>query len=286
MSSITQFHAPETVDEAVRILRECGVGACVLAGGTDLMVRSRRRMLPPSLTTLVSVHRIAAMSEIRRENGEIAVGASVTASGLIRDPVVAEHVPILATVADRMASPQVRNVATIGGNLANASPAGDLISPLILLDASLLLVSTGSSRTIPVEEFFTGPGETILEPHEMIVEVRLAAPAPGRVFRFEKAGTRPAMECSFVTAGLAYDIRDGAFRNVRVSFGSVAPTPLRGRGTETVLEGQAPSAELAAQAADAAREEISPITDVRGSDCYREALTGVFIRRLVEEAVR
>jgi len=286
MSSISKFHAPETVDEAVRILQEYGVGACVLAGGTDLMVRSRRMMLPPSLTTLVSVHRIAAMSEIRRENDEIAVGAAVTASGLMRDPLVAEHAPILATVADRMASPQVRNVATVGGNLANASPAGDLISPLILLDASLLLVSTGSSRTVPVEEFFTGPGETVLEPDEMIVEVRFPAPAPGRVFRFEKAGTRPAMECSFVTVGLAYDIRDGAFQKVRVSFGSVAPTPLRGRGTETILEGQVPSAELAAQAADAAREEISPITDIRGSDCYREALTGVFIRRLVEEAVR
>jgi CO/xanthine dehydrogenase FAD-binding subunit len=183
-----------------------------------------------------------------------------------------------------MASEQIRNVMTVGGNLANASPAGDLINPLLLLNAQLTLASADGTRTVPVETFFTGPGQTVLRPGELIVEASFPVPSPDRVFRFEKAGTRPAMECSFVTVGLAYTVRDGALDAVRVSFGAVAPTPLRGRKTESVLEGSQPSSELAARAATAAEEEIRPISDVRGSDCYRRALTGVFLRRFLEEA--
>jgi CO/xanthine dehydrogenase FAD-binding subunit len=282
--TITQFHAPESVDEAAAILQDAGGGAWVLAGGTDVMVRARRGAIPGSVHSLVSLHRITSMRGVRVDNGELIVGAATTASDLIGDPAVAEHAPILAEVAGRMASEQIRNVMTVGGNLANASPAGDLINPLLLLDARLNLASAGGSRTVPVETFFTGPGETVLKPGELIVEARFPIPATGRTFRFEKAGTRPAMECSFVTVGLAYTMRDGAFADVRVSFGAVAPTPLRGRKTEAVLSGRPPDADLAAEAAATAEEEIRPISDVRGSDCYRRALTGIYIRRFVEEA--
>jgi CO/xanthine dehydrogenase FAD-binding subunit len=279
----TEFFAPRTVEEAVGILREKSPAARVLGGGTDMMVRIRRGMIPAPSTALVSVHRVAGMRGCRREGDAVAVGAATTASDLIRDAVVAECAPILARVADRVASAQIRNVATIGGNLANASPAGDLISPLLLLDAVLVLASPEGRRTVRVEEFFTGPGESVLRPDEIIVEARFDVPPPERVFRFTKAGTRPAMECSVVTVGLAFTPRRGALANVRVAFGSSAPTPLRGRKTEAALEGERPTPEAVERAARIAEEEVSPISDVRGSACYRRALVGVFLRRMLRD---
>jgi len=283
MSGITEYLAPQSVEEAVGILREKGPAACVLAGGTDVMVRIRRGLLPERKTTLVSVHRVAGMRGCRLDGNEVVVGAATTAADLMRDPVVAEHAPILARVADRLASAQVRNAATIGGNLANASPAGDLISPLLLLDARLLLASTQGRRTVEVDSFFTGPGASVMRQDELLTEVRFDLPPPERVFRFEKAGTRPAMECSVVTVGVAHTPRDGRLTDVRVAFGSSAPTPLRGRKTETLLEGQEATDEILERAARAAEEEVSPISDVRGSDCYRRALVGVFLRRLLRD---
>lgn len=281
MAPITRFHAPLTLDEALEIFRREGAAARVLAGGTDVMVRVRRGLVPAGWTTLVSVHRIAGMRGIRREDGELVVGAATTASDLMADPLVAECAPILARVADRLASTQIRNVATVGGNLANASPAGDLINPLLLLDAKVVLASCGERRAVPVEEFFTGPGETVVRHDEMLVEVRFDVPPSERVFRFEKAGTRPAMECSVVTVGLAFTPRNGVLTTVRVAFGSLAPTPLRGRKTEAVLEGQRATPAVIARAAEAADREVRPISDIRGSAGYRRALAGVFVRRLL-----
>ena len=283
MSPFTEFHAPRTLDEALEILRDKAAAACVLAGGTDVMVRVRRGVVPAERTTLLSVHRIAGMRGCRRENGELVVGAATTASDLGREPLVAECAPILAHVANRLASAQVRNAATIGGNLANASPAGDLINPLLLLDARLVLASSRGRRTVAVDEFFTGPGESVLRPDELLVEVRIDVPSPDRVFRFQKAGTRPAMECSVVTVGLAFTATSQVFEQVRVAFGSSAPTPLRGRKTEAVLEGQRATPEVVERAARAAKEEVSPISDIRGSECYRRALVGAFVTRLLHD---
>jgi CO/xanthine dehydrogenase FAD-binding subunit len=281
MSSITEFYAPVSVQDAVGLLEEKGRGACVLAGGTDVMVRVRRGLVPSDVTALVSVHRVEGLRGVRQEDDELVVGAATTATDLIRDAMIARHAPILARVADRLASAQIRNLATIGGNLVNASPAGDLIIPLLLLDARLVLVSTGGKRTVPVEEFFTGPGESVLRPDELLVEARCALPPGERVFRFEKAGTRPAMECSVVTVGVAYTPREGKLTDVRVAFGSSAPVPLRGRKTEAVLEGRPVDPERLQRAAQTARREVRPISDVRGSAEYRRVLAGAFLRRLL-----
>lgn len=281
MSPITAFHAPSTLEEALGVLAEKGASAWILAGGTDVMVRLRRGSMPASCTTLVSLHRLTALRGCRRDGEVLAIGAATTASDLTRDPTVAACAPILARVADRLASEQIRNVATIGGNVANASPAGDLINPLLLLDADAVLASSSGRRAVALSEFFTGPGKTVMRPGELLIEVRVGVPPPDRVFRFEKAGTRPAMECSVVTVGLAFTPSNGHLENVRVAFGSSAPTPLRGRDTEAVLEGRRLTPELAERAARAAEGEVSPISDVRGSVRYRRALAGVFVRRLL-----
>jgi len=281
MSAITEFHAPSTLEDTLGVLADKGASAWVLAGGTDVMVRLRRGSVPSRCTTLVSLHRVTALRGCRRDGDVLAICAATTASELTRDPTVAACAPILARVADRLASEQIRNVATIGGNVANASPAGDLINPLLLLDADVVLASSSGRRTVELSGFFTGPGKTVMRPGELLIEVRIGVPPPDRVFRFEKAGTRPAMECSVVTVGLAFTPRDGRLENVRIAFGSSAPTPLRGRETEAVLEGQRLAPQLVDRAAQAAEREVSPISDIRGSERYRRALAGAFVRRLL-----
>ena len=281
MSSFTEFYAPRSVDEALRILQQQGSAACVLAGGTDVMVRVRRGLVPAGTTSLLSLHRIEALRGVREEGRELVIGAATTATDLIRSALIAQRAAILARVADRLASAQIRNMATVGGNLVNASPAGDLISPLLLLDARLVLASVAGTRSVPVESFFTGPGTCVLQAEELLTEIRCPVPPADRFFGFEKAGTRPAMECTVVTVGLAYTRRDGVLRQVRVAFGSLAPVPLRGHETEAVLEGQVLTPELLQRAALSAEQEVRPISDVRGSATYRRVLAGVFLRRLL-----
>lgn len=278
----SSFVAPESVEEASALLAERAGAARVLAGGTDLMVRLKRGVVPAEQTTLVSIHRIQKMREIRKVDGDLIIGAAVTATDLTRDPLVAEHVPILAEVADKLASAQIRNAATIGGNLANASPAGDLINPLLLLNARLELHSSRGSRSVAVEEFFTGPGATVMNSDEILTSIRVEIPPAERIFRFQKAGTRPSMECSVITVGIAWTPDGaGAARDVRVAFGSAAPTPLRGRETESVLEGASLTPNVIECAAAAAGKEVSPIRDVRGGAEYRRALVSEFVRRLI-----
>jgi CO/xanthine dehydrogenase FAD-binding subunit len=281
MAEFSEFHAPTAITEAVEILGARGAAARVVAGGTDVMVRERRGLIPETETALVSLERIEALRGVRQEGDALVVGGCTTAADLTRDPLVAEHVPILATVADRLASAQIRTRATVGGNLANASPAGDLINPLLLLDAVLVLASKGGDREVDVEAFFTGPGETVLRAGELLREVRFGVPPPERIFRFEKAGTRPAMECSVVTVGIAFTPVEGVLRDVRVAFGSAAPVPLRGHATEAALEGKPLEDAVVEAAARAAAAEVAPISDVRGSADYRRVLVAEFARRLL-----
>jgi len=283
MDGLKLYFAPETVEEAVRILSEADGSVRTIAGGTDVMVRIRRGMMPAHETGLLSVHKIEALSGVAVSGDEVVIGATTTASELVLDPVIREHVPILAVVADRLASAQIRNVATIGGNLANASPAGDLINPLLLLDATLVLQSMDGERRVAVAEFFTGPGATVRRPDELLTRIHVPIPPPKRVYRFKKAGTRPAMECSVVTVGVAFTRDDGVLRDVRVAFGSLAPVPLRGKQTEAVLEGSAIDDATIEAAAVAAAGEVSPIDDVRGSAGYRTVLAAEFLRRLLRD---
>jgi CO/xanthine dehydrogenase FAD-binding subunit len=282
MTDFTHYFAPDTLDEAIALLGEHGETTRVIAGGTDVMVRVRRGLVPETETTLLSVHRVAEMAGVRVDGDELVIGALATAAELHEDSLIRTHVPILSAVADRLASRQIRNLATVGGNLANASPAGDLINPLLLLDAEIVLAAGSGERRVPITTFFTGPGETVRCAHELLTEIRVAIPPPDREFRFEKAGTRPAMECSVVTVGLAWTPRDGMLTDVRVAFGSLAPFPMRGRATETVLEGFPNTEETRDAAADAAASEVSPISDVRGSAAYRRVLAGEFVRRLLD----
>jgi CO/xanthine dehydrogenase FAD-binding subunit len=203
------------------------------------------------------------------------------------DRFLNEHGGILTKTADCFAGGQVRNSATVGGNICNASPAGDMIIPLILLDAIVELASWAdgavAARTVPLCDLFVGPGETVIQANELLTSIRFPTPVSDPFARFSKFGLRPAMDIAVVSVGVFGQRRNGALEQVRVAFGAVAPIPLRGRRTESAIEGRDVNDEVIAEAVQAAEEEISPISDVRASAWYRRELVRTLLSRILSD---
>ncbi len=284
MSTIERYFAPQTLDEAAAVLSRGG--ATILAGGTDLMPQTQSGKVKFQ-GTLLNIRRIAELRGIGIVGGAIRIGALATVTELLTDPLVLERIPVLAQAADCFASDQLRNVATLGGNICNASPAGDMLIPLLVLDAEVELASKPdravNRRRMPLREFFVGPGRTRREPQELVAAVWMPLPRPGFTARFFKFGTRPALDISTISIGIG-GVRDaGRFTGVRVAFGAVAPTPVRAPNTEAVLEGRALDEAAIDAAAYAAREEVKPISDVRASAWYRKELVHNMTRRMLED---
>ena len=193
--------------------------------------------------------------------------------------------PVLVEAGDQFASNQIRNAASIGGNLCNASPAGDMSIPLLLLDASVELASWQNdkiqTRLLALNEFFTGPGKTVKEDHELLTAVIFDKPAANFIARFRKSGPRPALEISTVSVGIGGNLENGKFSNVRVAMGAVAPTPLRAKTTETTLENKTLDGETIQAAVESASKDATPIDDIRASAWYRNHLVRVFTEEVL-----
>jgi CO/xanthine dehydrogenase FAD-binding subunit len=279
-----RYAAPGGLAEAVQLLADGD--ATLLGGGTDLMplVQSGTQSFGG---LLLNLRRIPEMHGVSRTNGRIRIGALCTVTEILRNPLLRESASILPEVADCFASGQVRHTATVGGNLCNASPAGDLIIPLLLLDAEIELASwVGGKVTVrrmALRDFFVGPGATQVLPTELLTAIEFAVPGTGFVAGFRKFGVRPAMDIAVVSVGIAGMREDHALRDTRVAFGAVAPTPLRGGRTEAAIEGEALTPEIISKAARSAREEVSPISDVRASAWYRKELVSVLTGRLLRD---
>jgi CO/xanthine dehydrogenase FAD-binding subunit len=196
----------------------------------------------------------------------------------------------LVQAADCFASPQVRNTATVGGNICNASPAADMVVPLLVLDAVVELASWADggvvTRTVALDELFAGPGETTIGPHELLTFIRFPVPEAGAFAVFGKCGARPALDIALASAGVAGVKHNGTLHRARVAFGAVAPTPIRGRKTEAALEGAVLDETRIADAARAAEQEIAPISDVRASAWYRTRLIHDLTRKLLHDVNR
>ena len=285
MLAIKKYSAPRTLETAARIL--AAGRATPLAGGTDLLLRWSRGLVDAG-PTIVDLKQIASLRGVSRAKGEIRVRACALLSEIASDPTVRTVAPVLVEAADRVACPQIRNRATIGGNLCNASPAADTAVPLILLDAVVDLVSAGpgrlTQREVAITDFFHGPGATVVAPGEVLKQVRFK-PLPDAVFTaWDKFGTRRAMEIAVASVGVAIQVEDGRVVHARVGYGSVAPIPLRGRKAEAELVDHPLSPDVIEKCAAAARSEVTPITDVRASAAYRRELVGVMLRRMLERA--
>lgn len=279
MSEIERYIAPTGLRQAVEALAYGDV--TIVAGSTDLtpQINEGRREYAP---TLMNIRRVEGLDRITQTDGEISIGSLVTVSEIRRDNLLPA---ILRDTADHFASAQIRNAATIGGNICNASPAGDMIIPLLVLGASVELASWKDGkmaiRREALDGFFTGPGKTIKHDHELLTAVVFDRPSSDFVGQFRKSGPRPALEISTVTVGIGGDVKDGKFNNVRVAFGAVGPTPLRGSATEAALEGKALTSEVIQAAACAAQKDATPIDDIRATKWYRTHLVSVFTEELL-----
>ena len=282
MANIEQYKAPTSLEEAVGILRAGNV--TVLAGGTDVMPQTQAgRMRFQSV--LMNIRRVPELQGIAEEGGVVRIGALVTITELLESALVRERLGMLWQACDHFASDQIRNVATVGGNLCNASPAGDTLVPLLALDARVVLAAKPNgalqTRRVPLAEFLLGPGRTCRGPAELLAAVEVPLPPAGFAGEFYKHGTRPGLDIAAISIA-AGARRDGAvLRDVRVAFGAVAPTPIRAPRTEAALEGRAPDAATLEAAVQAALEEVHPISDVRASDWYRRELIRNMLKRVL-----
>ncbi|HSJ54353.1 MAG TPA: xanthine dehydrogenase family protein subunit M [Anaerolineae bacterium] len=267
-----EYVRASSAGEVVGLLQEHGLAARPLMGGTDLLPGLREGRLCPRL--LVDVKSLPGMRELHYDHqAGLAVGAAVTMNELARDPNVRAHYPLLAQAAAAVASYQVRNRATFGGNLCNASPCADTAPAALVLEAELALYGPGGERLVPAGEFFLGPGRTCLQPEELMTAVRLPAPPPGNAARYLKLGRCRSGDLALVgvaVLGFASDAPSGY--TFRIGLGSVAPTPIRAWQAEALLAENLPGEEAFSKAAELAVSAASPITDVRGTAEYQRAM--------------
>jgi len=285
-----EYFAPTSLEEAIALLDQYGAQARPLAGGTDLLVKMRRKAIAPAC--LVNLKRIPGLRFIKYDaQAGLRIGALTVLNEVGKSAVVRDRFPMLAQTALQMASVQVRNLATIGGNLCNASPSADMAPPLMALDARVKIVGKEGERVVLLEDFFTGPGTTVLKPDEILIEIRVPNPPPHTVGCYVRHTTRRAMDIARVGAAVVLQVANpgspGAkvCADVRVVLGAVAPTPLRARQAEAVLRGQELTEALLAKMGEAAAGEAQPIDDVRASAWYRREMVRVATVRAARGAL-
>jgi carbon-monoxide dehydrogenase medium subunit len=274
---------PITVAEAAAALS--GRGAVALAGATDLIPSLREREVAPRL--LVNLKGIPGLSGIERQRRGVRIGALTTVGELLRSEIVRDDLPVLAEVAQHFASVQIRNLATVGGNLCNAAPSADLALPLLVLEARLQIEGAGGSRRMGVAEFFLGVNKTALRRGEILTAIFVPGGRGRAGTAHAKLGVREAMDLAFVGVAAALELSSaGRCAVARIALGAVAPIPMRARRAEAVLTGATVSDELIAEAGAAAAAESRPISDLRASEEYRREMVAVLTRRVVREALR
>ncbi len=284
MQEIKTYLAPRGLDEALQAMADGA--ATVFCGGTDLAPQTESGARQYT-AKLLNIRRIEGLGGIAAQGARIRIGAITTISEIRRNPALAEVAPVLVEAAEHFASDQIRNAASVGGNLCNASPAGDMSPPLLVLGASVELAcwrdGAVQTRCVPLDQFFVSPGKTVKLPQELLTAVLFDRPAVDFVGRFRKSGPRPALEISTVSVAIGARVADGRLSEVRVAMGSVAPTPLRARHVEAALEGKPLDAPTIAAAVAATVDDAKPIDDVRASAWYRGHLVRVFVEEVLND---
>lgn len=277
-----EYFEPKTVSEALSVLAKHGAEAKVIAGGTDVMVDIKFKEEPGGL---VNIKKIPGLSGIQENGNGLRIGALTTIREIESSALVHEKVPVLWEAAHQFASLQVRNTATIGGNIGRASPSGETLAPLLVLDAKAKVAYSDGEKVEPFSAFFQGPGKTSMGAKGLLTEIEVPYPAPGSKGVYLKHAVRGAMDIAMV--GVAVMITPDAGKNsiqdVRIGLGAVAPTPVRAPKTEALLKGKPLTAALVKEAGALAATEASPITDQRSSAENRRWIVEALTRRGLEQ---
>jgi carbon-monoxide dehydrogenase medium subunit len=279
-----QYLQPLTLQEATSLLAKYDGEAKVIAGGTDLINMIRTKVIRPRY--VVDIGRIPGLEHVRYDaDGALLIGALATIRTLETSHDIKHRHPVIAQAAGQLGAIAIRNVGTIGGNLCHASPAADTAPSLLVLGATVKIVGPAGERTVALEDFFTGPGRTVLQRGEILAELRVPPMPSLSTAVYLKHAIRGAADLAIVGVAVLATMDRGVWRHVQIALGAVAPTPIRARNAETALEGKEINEALIEQAGHAAAAESRPINDVRASADYRNAMVKVFTRWAIERVI-
>jgi carbon-monoxide dehydrogenase medium subunit len=279
------FQAPLTLDSALALLAESNGQARPLAGGTDLIDQMRLGRYKPNL--LIDLKKIPELNALAVDASGLRLGAAVPCYRIYGNAEIVKKYSALADSCHIIGGIQIQSRASVGGNLCNSGPAADSTPGLIALDAMCLIASQAGTREVPAEEFCTGPGLNVLKPGEILLELRFPAPKPNSGSHYRRFIPRNEMDIAVVGVGASVELNDAkdTILSARIALGAVAPTPLFAKKASELLAGQKISDDLIAKAANAAKEIINPITDMRGTVEYRQHITGVLTERVLKAAI-
>jgi len=275
---------PGSVDECLTVLARRGGEAKLVAGGTDLLPQMKNGVVRPAC--VVDISRLSELRSIALDaNGGLRLGAAVAARQIERDPRLRASYPSLAESAALVGSIQIRNLATVGGNLCNAAPSADMAPPLVALDAEVVIAGPKGRRRVPLATFFESVRKTVLGPDELMIELVVPAPGPRSGGHYLRHTPRRELDIAVVGVASQITLSDGVCGKARISLASVAPTPVRATAAERVLEGQPLTPQRIEEAARLAVEAARPISDQRGSAEFRKHLVRVLTRRTLTIAL-
>ncbi|MBU4350048.1 xanthine dehydrogenase family protein subunit M [bacterium] len=277
------YFAPQKIEEALVILSKYGKEIKVIAGGTDLLVQYYDRLY--EIGTWLDLKNIKELQEVKINKNEMEIGAMVSHAQLENSEDIKKYYPVLSQAAADIGSPQIRNRGTIGGNIVNASPAGDLLAPLMAYDAQFKLLSVQGEKIVPAEEFFIGPKKTILEPAQLLTQIILPLPSERTYGSWIKIGKRKALIIATITLALVVEMAkdNKTVKDVRTCLGSVAPTPIEIKEIRKKMAGKNFEQLDFNQLGQIVEDKISPIDDIRGTREYRKDVAKEIMINALEE---
>ena len=281
-----EYLSPESIKEALSLLAKYGPKAKVIAGGTDLISEMRWGEWRPQY--VLSLSQISGLDEIQFDKRTgLRIGAACTIGEIERSGIIGEHYPILAQAASVLGSMEIRNRATVGGNLCTAAPSADMPPSLLVLGAKAVIATTKGEKVVALDEFFTGPKKTVLNDDEILVRLEMPPTAPHSAGEYIKFGRRNAMEIAMigVAALITLENGDGPCKTARLALATAAPTPIRSKEAEKVLTGKKLQNEIIELAAETASKEASPRTSWRTTEEYRRDLIRVLTGRAIQKAL-
>jgi len=278
-----KYISPKTKEEVLKILKQEKSKACIVAGCSNVLPYIKDKIISGKL--LLDISGIGELNYIRKSEGNLYIGAATTISDLINSKIIREEYSVLHQAAEDFADPTVRNSATIGGNLADASPAADVAPPLLVLYAVLEIESINGKREVSLKDFFTGPRKTTLHDDEMITSIKIKSDSLNKNGCFIKLGLRQAMAISLASIAMILETEEEKVTDVRIAMGSVAPTPLRLINVEEFLINQKIDDILLEEAMKKVSETVKPIGDVRASADYRRYVSGVLFKRAFNQLI-
>ncbi len=284
MFDIKSYHKAGSIQEAIRLLQN-DPKARLIAGGTDVLIKLHKGK--GEFHHLVDIHDIAELNFITHAgNGDLVIGPGTCFTDVGESPLVRQHVAVLSEAVSTIGGPQVRNMATIGGNICNGVPSADSASPLMALNAVLTIQGAAGTRQIPVENFFISPGRVALEPHEILTAITITRDNyEGYHGHFYKYAMRLAMDIATIGCAAVCRVEDGVLEDLRLAYGVAAPVPIRCKSAENKVRGRRVSPELLEDIAEAVSDDVNPRTSWRASKEFRLHIIATLARRVVKQAI-